>query len=129
MSAEIVEISDQTWEKAVEKGEKPAVIMFYSPGCVHCRTMEPSFRSLAEQYGEVILFGRLNIASSMWTAERYGVRGTPTFKFFCMGRPIEELVGAVYPAMLERRIEDLLEHGEACVRSSTAIDYEITGYG
>ncbi len=129
MSAEIVEVSDQTWEKTVEKGEKPAIVMFYSPACPYCRTMEPYFKNFADRYGDVLLFARLNITSSLWTAERYGVRGTPTFKFFCMGRPIEELVGAVYPAMLEKRIEDLLAHGEACVRSSTAIDYEITGYG
>ncbi|MDN7023879.1 thioredoxin family protein [Methanoculleus sp. FWC-SCC1] len=129
MSAEIVEATDATWETMIEKGEMPAVVMFYSPECPHCRTMEPYFQTLAERYGKVIVFARLNSAANLWTAERYGIRGTPTFKFFCKGRPVAELVGAVYPAMLEKRIEDLLEHGEECIRSSTAIDYEITGYG
>ncbi len=128
MSTEVVEVTDAAWEKMIEKGEKPAVVMFYSPECPHCHTMEPYFRALAGRYGEVLLFARLNSASNLWTAERYGVRGTPTFKFFCRGRPVAELVGAVYPAMLEKRIEELLEHGEECIRSSTAIDYEITGY-
>lgn len=124
----VVEVTTWDWESAVEKGTRPAVVMFYSPGCPHCRAMEPYFRKFAERYGEAILFARLNIEENVWIAERYGVLGVPTFKFFCSGRPFEELVGEVYPAMIEKRIEDLLEHGEECVRSSTAIDYETTGY-
>lgn len=128
MNATVVELTTRDWESAIEKGLKPAVVMFYSTGCLHCRAMEPYFHTFAERYGEKILFARLKIEENIWIAERYGILSTPTFTFFCSGRPFEELVGEVYPAMIEKRIEDLIEHGEECVRSSTAIDYEITGY-
>ena len=128
MNATVVEVTAMDWEGAVERGTRPAVVMFYSSNCPHCQTMEPYFRTFAERYGEVLLFARLKIEENRWIAERYGVLGAPTFKFFCSGRPFEELAGAVYPAMIEKRIEDLLAHGEECVRSSTAIDYEISGY-
>ncbi|KUG19118.1 thioredoxin [hydrocarbon metagenome] len=128
MTLRVIEVTDRTWEKTVEKGEKPAVVMFYSAACPHCRTMEPYFLQYAEEFGEVVTFARLNIDANLWTAERYGVRGTPTFKFFCLGRPVQELVGAVYPALLRRMIEDSLQYGEECARNTTLIDYEITGY-
>jgi thioredoxin 1 len=129
MTGNVVEVTDRTWEKCIEKGTRPSVVMFYSINCPHCHAMEPYFRKIAERHGDDVFFARLKIDENLWTAERYGVRGTPTFKFFCSGRPFEELVGEVYPAMIERRIEDLLRHGEECVKKSTAIDYEITGYG
>jgi thioredoxin 1 len=129
MSMTVAEVTDKNWEKYIEKGARPSVVMFYSPTCPHCQAMEPYFQRFAERYGESVFFARLDITENMWTAERYGVLGTPTFKFFCSGRPFEELVGEVYPAMIEKRIEDLLEHGGECIRSSSAIDYDITGYG
>jgi thioredoxin len=126
---ELIEVDDLTWEKTIEKGEKPAVVMFYSPTCAYCRSMEPYFREYAKEFRDSVVFARLNIMTSQWTAERFGVRGTPTFKFFCSGKPVSELVGAIYPAILKKMVEDVLQHGEACAKNRTEINYEITGYG
>jgi len=125
----IIEVSDATWEKAVEKEKTPVAVMFYSPTCAFCHQMEPSFRQYAQEYRGAVVFARVNIMANQWIAERYGVRSTPTFKFFCDGKPVQEMVGAVYPALLKRAIDDVLAHGRECAKNSTVIDYEITGYG
>jgi thioredoxin 1 len=125
----LIEINDSQWEYAVEKEKLPIAVMFYSPECQFCHQMEPYFRNYAHEYRDVIRFARINIVTNLWTAERYGVRSTPTFKFFCGGKPVQEIVGAVYPALLKKMIEDFLLHGKECALNSTAIDYEITGYG
>lgn len=39
------------------------------------------------------------------------------------------MVGAVYPALLKKMIDEVILHGKECAESSTQIDYEITGYG
>ncbi|HQI15185.1 MAG: thioredoxin family protein [Methanolinea tarda] len=124
----LVEVTDSTFEKTVEKSSLPVLVMFYSPTCVHCRAMEPHVREYAEVFAGRVLFARLDVIAGQWTAERYGVRSTPTFKFFCSGRPILELVGAVYPALLKRMVEDGLQNGKECVTHSTAVNYDITGY-
>ena len=125
---EVKELSDASWEAAVERSERPVVVMFYSPVCPHCAAMEPHFQELAGEFGREVFFGRINVMQNPWTGERYGIRGTPTFKFFCNGKPVQDLVGAVYPALLKKRIEEVLIYGEECAEHSTAIDYEITGY-
>ena len=125
----LIEVSDLNWEKTVERGNKPVAVMFYSPTCAFCHQMEPYFRTFANEFRGSVVFARLNIMVSQWTAERYGVRSTPTFKFFCDGKPVQEMVGAIYPALLKRAIEDVLVHGKECIKNSTLIDYEITGYG
>jgi thioredoxin-like negative regulator of GroEL len=126
---ELVEVDDQTWEKTIEKGEKPIVVMFYSPTCAYCQSMEPFFQQYAREFKETVVFARLNIITNQWTAEKFGVRGTPTFKFFCSGKPVFELTGAVYPAILKKMVEEILEHGESCAKNRTEINYDITGYG
>jgi len=125
----VLEVNDLGWENAVEKGKKPVVVMFYSPTCAFCHQMEPTFRTYATEYRDRMIFVRIDITTNLWTAERYGVRSTPTFKFFCDGKPVQEMVGAVYPALLKRAVDEVLIHGKECARNSTAIDYEITGYG
>ncbi len=125
----LLEVNDRTWEAAVEKEEKPVAVMFYSPACSFCHQMEPYFRAYAGEFRDLMVFTRINIVINPWTAERYGVRSTPTFKFFCGGKPVQEMVGAVYPALLKKMVEEVLVHGKECAKNSTAIDYEITGYG
>jgi thioredoxin 1 len=123
------EVTDLTWEKTVEKAKKPVAVMFYSPSCGYCHQMEPYFRTFAWEYRDSVDFVKVNVVTSMWIAERYGVRSTPTFTFFCSGKPVQEMVGAVYPALIRKMVDDVLVHGKECAKNSTAIDYEITGYG
>jgi len=125
----LIELTDLNWERTVEKSSRPVAVMFYSPTCAFCHQMEPYFRNYAREYNNSILFARLNIMSNLWTAERYGVRSTPTFKFFCDGKPVQEMVGAVYPSLLKKMVDEVLVHGRECAKNSTTIDYEITGYG
>jgi thioredoxin 1 len=125
----LIEVNDLTWERSVEKSAKPVAVMFYSPDCAFCHQMEPYFRNYAVEYQKDIIFARVNIMTSQWTAERFGVRSTPTFKFFCDGKPVREMVGAIYPTLLKKMVDEVLIHGKECAKNSTAIDYEITGYG
>jgi len=125
----LIELTDLTWEHLVERSDKPVLVMFYSPTCPYCHTMEPYFRQYAGEYEGLVSFARIDITLSPWTAERYGVRSTPTFKMFCSGKPFQELVGAVYPALLKRMVDEGLASGAECIAKSTTINYDITGYG
>jgi len=125
----LVEADDLSWEITVEKGTKPVAVMFYSPTCAFCHQMEPYFKNYAVEYKDSVVFVRINIMTNQWTAERYGVRSTPTFKFFCEGKPVQEMVGAIYPALLKKMVDDVLIHGKECAKNSTTINYDITGYG
>jgi len=105
-SNNVIKLDDKTWEKTVEKGKKAVVVMFTSPTCPYCRQMKPYFEEYASEYKDKILFAEIDITKSQTIASRYGVMGTPTFKFFCNGKPVNELVGAIYPALLKIYLVD-----------------------
>jgi thioredoxin-like negative regulator of GroEL len=118
-SENLLLLDDKNWEKIVEKGDKPVTVMFFSPTCPHCKQMEPYFKEYALEYKDIIIFGKVDISKSPTIASRYGVMGTPTFKFFCSGKPVYELVGSVYPHLIKKAVEDTLENGPACANSTT----------
>ena len=127
-SEDIVKLDDASWEKTVEKGDKPVVVMFSSPTCPYCKQMEPYFKEYASEFKDKIVFAEVDISKSVTIASRYGVMGTPTFKFFCKGKPVHELTGAMYPSLLKKAVEDSLEHGPECVGKATWVDYGDMGY-
>jgi thioredoxin 1 len=120
----LLEVDDSTWEKEIELAELPALVMFYSTTCPHCKQMEPYFTAYALEYEGKIRFARLNILENPFTVERYGIMATPTFKFFCQGKPVQELVGAAYPALLKKLIEDSLVYGKECIGKSTPVRFD-----
>ncbi len=122
-------IDDHTWEHAVERNTEPVLVMFFSPTCRHCTQMEPYVEDLAREFSSSVKFFRLNILQFGWIAERYGVMATPTFIYFCGGKPVQTRVGAVFPAILKKMVEEMVQGGEECRMKSTEIEYEISGYG
>jgi thiol-disulfide isomerase/thioredoxin len=124
----VIELNYANWEKNVEKEEHPVMVMFYSPTCPNCRVMKPYFQEYAKDFKNKVLFGKVNVINNITIATRYGIMGTPTFKFFCKGHPVKELVGAVYPALLKKTIEDSIQNGSDCVKNTTWVDPGITGY-
>jgi thioredoxin-like negative regulator of GroEL len=127
-SENLVILDDASWENTVEKGDKPVVVMFSSPTCPFCQQMEPHFNEYAAEYKDKIIFAKVDIAESTTIASRYGVMGTPTFKFFCNGKPVHELTGAMYPSLLKKAVEESLENGPHCAKNATWLDPGITGY-
>lgn len=123
------EVTDRDFEREVERSSRPTVVVFSSDTCPHCRTILPHIESFARDFAGRVRFVIMDVDSNPWTVERFGVRGTPTLKFFCRGRPVQELVGAITPSLIRRLIEEFEVHGEECIRSSTEISYDDTGYG
>jgi len=120
----LLEVDDSSWEQDVELSELPVLVMFSSPTCVHCKEMEPYFIQYAVEYEGKVRFAKLNILESMFTAERYGVKATPTFTFFCDGKPVQNLAGAAYPTLIKKLIDDSLQYGEQCLEKSTPVRFD-----
>lgn len=124
-----IEVDGSNWERVVEKAELPVSVMFYSHACPHCRIIRPYFEQFGREMKGRMIFVVLDVVANAGIGERYGVRATPTFKWFCDGKPVQELVGAVYPALLKKISEDVLVYGRECAQKSTTLRYDITGYG
>lgn len=103
-SENVKEATDQNFESEVLGGDKPALVDFWAVWCGPCRAVEPVIKELAtEQAGKVNVF-KMNVDENAQTPAQYGVRSIPTIILFKDGKVVDQVVGAVPKADLERLI-------------------------
>lgn len=125
----VKEVTDMDFAGVLENKDKLVIVEFYTTTCVNCRAIAPIYERLSEDKELDAVFTKLNAGTSPMVAQRYGVQGTPTFKFFCHGEPIGEIVGAVNPTIIKNQIKDFIRFRKECRKTTTKLTYEITGYG
>ena len=102
MSQRVSEVSDATFEREALGAGRPVVVDFGAPWCPPCRAMEPVFEELAVRFEGAVNFLKMNIDENPLTAQRYGIKGIPTFLVFDGGREVERVVGAAGKEALAR---------------------------
>lgn len=89
-------------------GEKPAVVDFYTPWCIHCRALKPRLKKLAEEYPEEIIVYTINGDKAPNLARMLGIQAYPTLLFI----PMEEIptmsVGALSMEALRKGVDTIL---------------------
>jgi thioredoxin 1 len=93
--ANVLEISDQSFEAEVLQSPVPVLIDFWAPWCAPCRAIAPIVEELATEYQGRIKVVKLNVDDNPQTPTRYGVRGIPNLILFQAGTVREQIVGAV----------------------------------
>lgn len=70
----VIEGVDGELGRSIDSGEKN-LLYFYSNGCAACRPMSPVIDALKKEYKAV---HKINIATDMDMARKFGVMGTPS---------------------------------------------------
>ena len=102
------------------------VVQFLHPFCPHRQAIKPVYDELAVvEYEDKLKFIKLNVVDNIENeklAGKYGVMVTPTFFFFCGGRPVKGIVRALSKEDMAQAIELAIKKYKDCTRKSTPLN-------
>lgn len=102
------QLNEENFQSFLDAAQLPVLADFYRDGCIPCRRITPVLTRLEEEYGERLLFVRVNCAANTELAQRYTVEAAPTLILFQRGAEVGRCRGSVDRAALLELIESHL---------------------
>jgi len=93
LSADILNVSDASFDEDVLKSTLPVLVDFWAEWCMPCRMIAPTVENIAETHKEKLKVAKMNVDENMKTPSKYGIRGIPTLLLFKAGEIKETMVG------------------------------------
>lgn len=94
--------------ESLRKGEKPVLVDFWAPWCSYCRRIGPAYDKVAEQYGEELEVGKINIDELGEIAEGEKVEVIPTLILYRGGERLGSIVAPDSKAVIDKFIAETL---------------------
>ena len=102
----VVTITKENFETEVMQSQKPVLLDFWASWCGPCRMLSPVVDEIAEEVGERVLVGKVNVDEQDVLAAKFGVASIPTLVALKNGEVTDTKVGV-------RPKEDILTMIEA----------------
>ena len=108
MSAQVLEVSDQTFDKEVLQSDKPVVVDFWAAWCGPCKMLSPVVEEVAKEHQEV-KFCKINVDDNPNQAGRFQIMSIPTLIFFRQGKAVDKVIGLISKGEMVKRVQGVLE--------------------
>ena len=97
---------EETPDKWVYLGDKPAIIDFYADWCGPCKMIAPILEELAAEYEGQIYIYKVDTEAEQQLAGEFGIRSIPSILFVPMGEDPQMAQGALPKDAFKQAIEE-----------------------
>ena len=108
MAANVIELTDATFDDVVHGSEVPVLVDFWAPWCGPCKMMAPIVEEIAERYASRAKICKLNTDDGRDSAMEFGISAIPTTILFKDGQVRKRWVGLTSKKELTAAIDQLL---------------------
>lgn len=98
--------TDDTFEQEVLNSEKPVLVDFWAPWCGPCQILGPMIEMLADEVGDDVVIGKMNVDENGSTPQNYHIHGIPTVIVFRNGEEFKRLVGLQHKDEYKKALEE-----------------------
>ncbi len=108
MSANILTVTDSSFEADVLGSDLPVLVDFWAEWCGPCKMIAPVLEEIAVEYAGKLKVAKLNIDDNDATAPKFGIRSIPTLILFRNGQVEATKIGAMGKSELSAFINQAL---------------------
>ena len=102
-SDKVKTITDANFAELINS-ETPVLVDFWAAWCQPCLRLGPAIEALAGEYDGKVVVGKMNVDENPVTPGRFGVRSIPMVMLFKAGKAVDQSIGLVPKAELEKMI-------------------------
>jgi len=108
MSANIVALTDATFDEEIASGSEPVLVDFWAEWCGPCKTIAPILEDIAGERSGKLRIAKVDVDANTEVARRFEVMSIPTLILFKDGSPQLRLVGAKGKGQLLQELDAFL---------------------
>ena len=90
--AEVKTLTDATFDGEIASGS--VIVDFWAPWCGPCRMVGPVIDEIAQEHGDKVTVGKVNVDENPAIAQKFGIMSIPTIILFKDGEPAKKVIGA-----------------------------------
>lgn len=105
-------LTDQNFSEEVLKSQKPVLVDFWAEWCVPCQIIAPILEEVAEEFGEKIKIGKLDVDKNPLISATFSINAIPALILFRNGEVTKKFVGVQSKEAIEESVKSILEEKE-----------------
>jgi thioredoxin 1 len=108
MADNVIELTDETFDDAINNSDVPVLVDFWAPWCGPCKMMTPVIQEISDDYKEKAKICKLNTDDARDSAMEFGISAIPTLILFNNGQIEKKWVGLTSKKNITEAIDELL---------------------
>ena len=102
-----VHLTERNFDEALVAAQGLMMVDFWAEWCGPCRAIAPVLEELVQGSGGRITLAKVNVDENPGLAARYGIRSIPTILFVKESKVVDQVIGAVPKAQLQKKLDAL----------------------
>ena len=103
-----IQMNSDAFRSALAQEGKYVLVDFWAPWCTYCRRIGPAYEKIAQEYGDKMIVGKVNIDDEPELASQEQIEVIPTLVLYRGGRSVSATVAPGSAGELRRFLDEAL---------------------